>query len=268
MTAPDHRRSGPARLRLGSPDATAKRARRDPLSAERIVDVALAQITTRGYDAVSMRSIARELGTGPASLYAHVSSRDELDALVVERVAGALEIPDPDPERWREQIRGVMVDMLRLYDAHPGVARASLGLVPLSPTVLGVVERLTAILRAGGVPDQAIAWFLDMMVLYVSAVAVERDIERSRETHGGDPDAYYDQVHDYFASLPPAEFPVLASLAGAMTAGDADDRFGFGADLMVAGLSAFASGAVTTRRPARPGRDVPAASSSERNSGD
>ncbi len=258
MNAPsDKRRSRPARMRLDVAEPRRRRPRGEPLSVDRIVDVALGQMKAGGYEAVSMRSIARELNTGPASLYAHVAGRDELDSLVVVRVTGALDIPDPDPERWREQLRDVMFAMLRLYDENPGVARAQLGLVPLSPTLLRMMERLIALLRAGGVPDQASVWFLDMMVLFVGAVAVERDIERSRETMGDDPAAYYERVHDFFTSLSSADYPVLASLATALTAGDGDDRFGFGVDLMIAGLAAFASGAVATRLPNHPGRGRP-----------
>lgn len=201
-----------------------------------------------------MRSIARELGTGPASLYAHVTSRDELDTFIVVRVVGMLHVPGPDPEHWRQQLRDVMFAMLRLYDEHPGVARASLGLIPLSPVMLRVMERITAIVRVGGAPDQAIAWFMDMMALYVGGVALERDIERARVSDGGDPRADHDRVHEFFAGLSPAEFPVLSSMAGALTAGDGDDRFGFGVDLMIAGLSAYASGAAELRPPGLPGR--------------
>lgn len=231
-------RAGPLRVRVraGSP------APRERLSADRIVEVALAQMKERGYDAVSMRSVARELGTGAASLYAHVTNRNELDALVLERVASRLEVPDPDPERWQEQLRDVMTRMLRLYDEHPGVARASLGMVPMSPRLLKIIDRLAALLRAGGVPDQAAAWFLDVMALYVSSVAVERDVWRTRGMVPGEHDEHQDALQQFFRDLPDEEFPVLASLAAELAAGDADARFGFGLDLLIAGVTAYAQG--------------------------
>jgi hypothetical protein len=40
------------------------------------------------------------LGTGSASLYAHVASQDELIELMVDRIAGDIEVPEPDPSRW------------------------------------------------------------------------------------------------------------------------------------------------------------------------
>src|SRR5690606_28095546 len=55
---------------------------RRPLSRDLIVETAQAVVRAEGLDAVSMRRVAQELGTGPASLYAHVSDKDELLELV------------------------------------------------------------------------------------------------------------------------------------------------------------------------------------------
>src|SRR3954452_6186964 len=91
----------------------------DRLSADRIVEVAVGQMREHGYDAVTMRSIARELGTGPASLYAHVANRADLDQLVVGWVCGQWQIPEPDPDHWDDQLRASLIDMLSLYRANP-----------------------------------------------------------------------------------------------------------------------------------------------------
>lgn len=238
--------AGPVRIRVSGAGREADREPRERLSVDRIVDVALAQMRERGYDAVSMRSVARELGTGAASLYAHVANRDELDILVLERVVSRLEVPEPDPEHWREQLREVMVAMLALYDEHPGVARASLGLIPMSPRLLRSADRMSAIMRAGGVPDQAIAWFLDLMGLYVGSVAVERDVWRMRSMVSADHDEHHEAVHQFFRDLPEDEFPVLASIAEALARGDHDDRFGFGLDILIAGLAAYGAPSETT----------------------
>jgi AcrR family transcriptional regulator len=233
-------RAGPVRIRVSAGRREDDPEPRERLSADRIVEVALAQMKERGYEAVSMRSVARALGTGAASLYAHVANRDELDTLVLERVASRLEVPDPDPERWQEQLREVMVRMLALYDEHPGVARASLGMVPMSPRLMRTTERLAALLRAGAIPDQAVAWFLDLIALYVSSVAVERDVWRNREGLAADHEQHHEVVHQFFRDLPEDRYPVLASMTAALAAGDQDDRFGFGLDVLIAGVTAYA----------------------------
>jgi len=130
---------------------------RERLSRERIVDVALAQMKESGYDAVSMRSIAKELGTGPASLYAHVANKDELDQLVIDRIATLVEVPEPDPERWVDQVKDVMRANLAAYRAHPGSAQAALAIIPTAEGGLRAAEGIMQLLLAGGVPPQAAA---------------------------------------------------------------------------------------------------------------
>jgi AcrR family transcriptional regulator len=216
------------------------------LSVDRIVEVAIEQMRDQGYDAVTMRSIARALGTGPASLYAHVANRAELDQLVVGRVAGLLEVPDPDPEHWDDQLRQAMRDLLAIYRGHPGVARATLGMIPVEPGVLLLSERLLGLLRAGGIADQDAAWAVDVLSLLVASVAVEEDIWRQRGAEQGgaaSEEATVAQVRAVFAKLPPEHFPLLTSMAGVLTAGGGDERFEFAVTLLVEGLKAV------SRRP-------------------
>lgn len=231
----------------GAADRGSGRARagaREPLSVQRIVDVAIAQMREVGYDAVTMRSLAKELGTGPASLYAHVANRAELDALVVDRVSAQVRVPDPDPEHWDDQLRAMLHDMLRVFREHPGAARASLGMIPVQPGALVAAERTLALLKAGDVPDQYAAWAVDMFSLFVASVAVEEDIWRQRadrEAVDTTEEAVVEQVRELFLALPAEHFPLLNSLARPLTAGSGDDRFGFGVELLVAGLKAMST---------------------------
>lgn len=232
--------------RGGRPRGRARAAERDrrALSAERIVDVAIEQMREHGYDAVTMRSIAKALDTGPASLYAHVANRADLDQLVVGKVTGLLQVPDPDPQRWDEQLRQTLRDMLEVYRSHRGVARATLGMIPVEPGVWVVSERLLALLRAGGVPDQYAAWAVDVLSLLVASVAVEEDIwfQRAGDRSGDvSQEATVADVRDIFANLPPEHFPLLTSMADVLTAGSGDERFEFAITLMVEGLKAVSA---------------------------
>ena len=233
------RRRGPQRGR-----ARADRSPDERLSADRIVDVAIEQMREHGYDAVTMRSIAKALGTGPASLYAHVASRAELDQLVIGRVASQWHIPDPDPARWDDQLRQAMRDLLTLFEEHPGVARCSMGMIPTTAGTLLPTERLLALMRAGGVPEQHAAWFVDVGSLFVGAVAVEDDIWKQRNAGHDAPDRTEEEVvahvRQLFASLPEEHFPTIRSMAVALTTGSGAERFDFGVELLVGGLKALA----------------------------
>lgn len=229
---------GPVKVRVSTPGEQP----RPRLSRELIVSVALAQMAESGYDAVSMRTIARELGTGAASLYAHVANKDELDQLVIDRISSMITAPTPDPSRWEEQVKQMMRDLLDAYRHHPGSAQAALATIPTHEGGLRLAEALMATLMAGGIGVQAAAWFTDLVALYVSAIAAEESvwIERGK-ARAAEGEHYREEevvasVRDVFASLPPAIYPILSSQAEVMTTGDGDDRFEFGLDVLLAGL--------------------------------
>jgi TetR/AcrR family transcriptional regulator, tetracycline repressor protein len=68
----------------------AKAEAKPALTRQAIVDAALRIVDTEGLDAVSMRRIAQDLGTGAASLYAHVTDKEELIDLVVDQIMGEM----------------------------------------------------------------------------------------------------------------------------------------------------------------------------------
>jgi AcrR family transcriptional regulator len=243
---PERERSwqaGPVRVRVTLPSGRSQpRERKEPLTTERIVDAAMVLMKREGYDNVSMRSLARELGTGPASLYAHVANKDELDQYVVDRISAMLEVPEPDPDRWQEQLKDVLRDTLQLYRQHPGAARAAMGMIPTMDGGLGAAEGILAIALAGGVSPQAAAWFCDLAAAYVGAIAYEETIWIARENSsaaGKDPDheAIDEQLREVMAGLAD-RFPLIHRYADEMTAGDGDERFEFGIDVLLAGLAA------------------------------
>jgi AcrR family transcriptional regulator len=213
---------------------------RRPLSQELIVDTAMRILDAEGYDALSMRRVALDLQTGPASLYAHVANKDELLELMIDRIVGELEVPAPDPARWQEQIIEAGMRAYGVWTRHPGIARAALANIPVGPNSLRYAEGLLAILRAGGVPDERAGWFVDRLSLYLLADAFEETLhrERGRESEE-DARAYFQQIRAYFESLPPGRFPVITSMVDALIGGTGDERLRYGLELMVRGLASY-----------------------------
>jgi AcrR family transcriptional regulator len=222
---------------------------RRALSRELIVATALDVLRAEGMDAVSMRRVASELGTGPASLYAHVAGKDELLDLLYDEVVGTIPLFEPDPARWREQVTQLWIDSRDTLARAGDIARYSLGRVPMGPNALRIAELTMTVLRAGGVPDQAVAWAVDVIGMFVTANAVEDAVTADLARQGRDPQEYYDQVQRYFAGLPADRFPVTAALVPQLMTGTGDERFRFGLELLVGGLAALAT---ATRRPAAP----------------
>lgn len=207
------------------------RARRAPLDREQIVGTALALLDRDGLDALSMRSIADELETGPASLYWHVGSKDELLDLVFDRVIGELRVPDPDPDRWAQQLKDLAHAMRGGIARHRDIVRVSMGRFPVGPNALRFAEGVLAILRAGGLSDELAVSGSYLLTVVVNGFMLEQ------APVGRQPDGdFLRMVSEYFASLPGDRFPNLVAVAGAFTEGDADTRFALLVDLFVDGL--------------------------------
>ncbi|GAA2789814.1 TetR/AcrR family transcriptional regulator [Kribbella solani] len=218
------------------------RQAKEPLTRDRIVDAAMRVLTQSGYEAVSMRKVASELGTGPASLYAHVANKRELDQLLVERTAEQMVFDDPiDPARWQAQLKATMREMLRAMRANPGVARAAIGAVPVGERALRTTERILTLLKAGNVPDQAAAWAVDLIPLYVTAVAFEETVQSASDWTPEDVERFVSNLRTYFEALPADRFPLTVALAAPLTSGaDGDARFEFGITVITAGLATLA----------------------------
>jgi AcrR family transcriptional regulator len=222
-----------------SPEKPARPAR-EPLTRERIVDAALRILLEQGYEAVSMRKVAQALDTGPASLYAHVANKRELDQLLVDRAAEGIAIPAPDPARWREQVKEVLRSALKAMRANPGVARAAIGQVPMGERALDSTEGLLAILKAGRVPDQPAAWAIDMFMLYITAVAFEESVQGASSWTPEEVETFVGGMRTFLQGLPTDRYPITVALAGALTAGaNPDERFEFGLEILLGGLAAM-----------------------------
>jgi AcrR family transcriptional regulator len=221
--------------RRGRPNPVSSRAPRR-LSRDAVIDVALAVLDAEGLDAVTMRRVADELETGPASLYAHVGDKVEMVEAVLDRVIGEIPLPHPvDPARWMAQLKELCVASRAVFARHRDIARAALGIVPTGEQSLPLIETILALLHAGGVSDRVAALSVDIIGLYLVATGVEESVEAAapHETHI----EYYMQLRDFWAALPPDRFPRINAMAVSMTTGDDDERFEFGLDLLLRGIA-------------------------------
>jgi AcrR family transcriptional regulator len=207
-----------------------------PLTRDAIVDAALVLLERDGIQGLSMRRLAQELDAGAASLYWHVGDKEELLGLLLDRIVGEAEVPDPDPDDWQGAVKELARAARRHLSRRRDAAQLSLGRVPAGPNSLPVLERNLAVLAASKLPQRVIAYAADMFALYVGAFAFEESISA-----GPGEQATPEQLGEYFRSLPPADFPTIARLADDLVAGGPDERFEFAIELLVRGLEAMAS---------------------------
>ena len=206
--------------------------RRRTLSNDQIADAALAVLERDGLAALSMRSVARELGAGTMSLYRYVSGRDELDGLMLGRVLDGVDPEVPTAAPWDERI----VTLARRFRQ---VGRGRPALVPLlltrragNPTAARWAEAVMTALDDGGFAgaDRVVA-FRTIVSYLVGTVQFDHYGPLSGEGTRA------------IAALPPDRFPMLADTAAHAAAVSADDEFDRGLAAVLAGLAA-----VTERR--------------------
>ncbi|GII00673.1 TetR/AcrR family transcriptional regulator [Planobispora takensis] len=220
---------------------------RVPLTPERIVDAAYVVLDREGYDKLSMRQVAAELGVAVSALYTHVSSKDELLELMYLRLFRGWEVPDPDPARWREQVAEFAREGLDRLRRHRDLARISMVGVPFSPEVLPQMEKLVTIFRLAGLPDPVAARAGDLLSTLVDAFAFEESIwqDRYRDSSDFSWTKVSETFQQYFEDLPPDRFPNLSALAPHMVSGSQNDRFDLAVEIVIRGLASFVEEAAT-----------------------
>jgi AcrR family transcriptional regulator len=78
--------------------------RRSPLTRDRIVEAAVALADAEGFESLSMRNLAAELGAAPMALYRHVANKEDLLDGMIDIVFG--EIRDPSVGgSWKSELR-------------------------------------------------------------------------------------------------------------------------------------------------------------------
>jgi AcrR family transcriptional regulator len=219
-----------------TPDRSRSR-RKEPITRDAIVATALRLLDRDGLDELSMRKVADELGTGAASLYWHVGSKEGLLDLVFEEVIGEHHVPDPEPERWAEQLKEIAHEMRAVILRHRDIVRISIGRIPMGPNALRFSERILAVLRAGGVPDDLAVLGHHLLFSIVNGFTLDEG--GLAETMDAEQlEAAGAMARDYIAALPADRFPNMVAVADHYAIVDNDRRFALLIDLYVDGLAA------------------------------
>jgi AcrR family transcriptional regulator len=226
------------------------RRRRDPITQEAVVGAALRLLDADGLDALSMRRIAEELGTGAATLYWHVGSKDGLLDLLFDRVIGEIAVPDPKPGRWQQQLKELARTMRTTIAQHRDIVRISIGRIPMGPNALQHSERVLAILRSGGVPDLLAVHGYHLLTAAINGFMLDETGEAGEPPADQPPlEELAGMARNYLAGLPPQRFPNLVEVADYYAMSDPDARFELMIEIFVSGLAAQA--ALPARRKAR-----------------
>jgi AcrR family transcriptional regulator len=223
------------------PEPGTRRAR---FSREQIAAAALAIADAEGFEAVSMRRIAAELGAGTMSLYRYISAKDDLMALMDDALIGEFLVPEGElPADWRAAVTLIARQTRAAFLRHPWAVVALQGRGAagqdgsFGPNGLRHFEQSLAALDGAPLDIAAKLELLTIVDDYVMG-----SVLRAGEMQGRnqiDPEAAAPVMEFITAQLATGEFPRISALsqdpaAAALTEpGRVEARFERGLALLI-----------------------------------
>jgi AcrR family transcriptional regulator len=194
------------------------------LTPARIATATLAVIDRDGLPALTMRTVARELGMATMSLYRYVADRDELEALVVDHVLAEVDTSQPAGE-WREQVAELLGRLRDVVRAHPGTVPLLVRHRHSAPSSTRWIEAMLTALTAAGFrgADRVVA-----QRTLVSFLLGALESEYHGPLSGAGTAA--------MAGLSTADYPILAQTAAAAARIPPDEEFRRGLEIVLRGL--------------------------------
>lgn len=215
-----------------APRSRRERPAKPALSREGIVQAAMTVLADDGFDKLTMRRLAVDLDTGPASLYVYVANTTELHALVIDRLLADLDLEWESSVDWRTRLRELLSAYVMLLVKHPGLARSALVVWPDGPHYLDLVESVLGLLIRGGISSSRAAWGVDILLQVATGMGVEYG---SRGQDGGQQET--DLIRTLQAATP-ERHPILSELGpDRLVGGDQGDRHRWALDAVIAGVA-------------------------------
>lgn len=122
--------------------ARPERAGRGPRPAFSRADIAAAAVRiadAEGFDAVSMRKVAAEVGCGTMSLYNYVPRKEDLHELMLDAVSRGYDFPEPSGD-WRADLVALAHQTRAMMHRHTWVPRLMSPVYGFSPNALRYLE--------------------------------------------------------------------------------------------------------------------------------
>ncbi|MFJ1649548.1 TetR/AcrR family transcriptional regulator [Streptomyces sp. NPDC088258] len=213
------------------------------MDAGRIIDTALKLIDEVGIQALTLRMLADALNSGTATLYRHFKGKDELLALVADRVLGEVSVRPEELEglSWREAATVSAEAFYGTLRRHPHALPLLAAQVPVGPNGLRGRERLITLFLSHGFSVGLAARAFTAIGHYVIGFAIQQ--------HGPGTPGPDDHVHlrNYYNSLDPEVYPSTTAASRSLTSVPAHEEFRFGLDLLLDGLER--AGLTLSREP-------------------
>ncbi len=191
---------------------TAGAGRRPRFTRDEIAEAAVRLADAEGFEALSMRRLAAELGAGTMTLYHYVRTKDELLTLASDAVMAEVIVPDdePIPEDWRAALVLIAERTRRCLQRHPWVFDIPDD-PPIGPNALRHFEQT---LQAVASLDLSLAERLDVVTVVDEYVFGHCFHERNHVPDQPGHETFSDGMVRYVGELlESGDYPEMAAIA-------------------------------------------------------
>jgi AcrR family transcriptional regulator len=187
--------------------------RKPRFSRDQIARAALEIADREGFDGVTMKRVAAELGAATMSLYYYVRTKGDMVALMQDAILAEILIPDDElPAGWREGTAAIARRTRQVLMAHPW-SLSSLDEAQFGPNAARHFEQSLAATASTGLPAPARLELIAAVDDYVAGNALHgiEALTRARLA-ASDPDAVAATISYWTTQLRRDEFPELTAL--------------------------------------------------------
>lgn len=204
---------------------------RQPLSRERILDGAIRVADERGIEALTIRSLAAELGVKPMALYHHVAGKDEILDGIVDRVFADIDLPSRTAD-WRTATAERARSQRAVLRRHPWATPLLDSRAAPGPAILEHHDAVLGLLRDAGFPLALAAHAYSVLDSYVYGFVL------TETALPFDADTAVETAEAMMAAFPSDAYPNLAAfmVEHVREGYDYADEFEFGLDLILEAL--------------------------------
>jgi AcrR family transcriptional regulator len=242
----------------GGRGATNGRTARGPqpaYSRDQIAAAAVKIADAEGIEAVSMRRIAAELGSGTTSLYRYITKKDELLDLMSEAVLAKEKLPKPSGN-WRADLRRIASQIRAMTLRHPWTIGISTYRSAMGPNTLRCLElTLSAIDNLGLDIDEMLVIENTLFTFARGYAAGEiAEAEASRRSGQNREEWMRSREEHTLAIVRTGKYPMFARVVKDARAPHdpdaAEHGFAMGLELLLSGVEAqiIAGGAIRKQR--------------------
>ncbi|MEV6427145.1 TetR/AcrR family transcriptional regulator C-terminal domain-containing protein [Nocardia sp. NPDC051463] len=226
--------------RHAMPPQPGGRGPKQTVSVDAVVTAAVALADRDGYEKVSIRTVAAELGLKPMSLYTYVPSKDALAVLMVDAVADE-DAPIPGAVPVRDRMAAIATQVRAELISHPWLLEVPPWRLVLGPGRMRRYERQLGAIDGIGLSDVA----MDRVIAVLSEFATgnaRMAIAATRSTAELSDAQWWEQHGPLLTqAMPVAQFPLSTRVGAAagehyQAPADPDGAFAFGLAALLDGI--------------------------------